>query len=140
MVLVAISINSNFHRPASLVPDIELSLPSTRYFFMKNAVRFLSIFFALVAVFLFITNPDETDFLQEVSKDYGAVHTGMQLGVNDLLQIGTSQHDPSFLWSTYRYEMGDIGVRYFGIGSMIFFQESYVVGMAPPEEEKDPLI
>ena len=107
---------------------------------MKNAVRFLSIFFALVAVFLFITNPDETDFLQEVSKDYGAVHTGMQLGVNDLLLIGTSQHDRSFLWSTYRYEMGDIVVRYFGIGSMIFFKESYVVGMAPPEEEKDPLI
>lgn len=74
---------------------------------------------------LILTNPSEDDFLNKVSMDYGAMHGGMRFSSDDLLMMGESHRVNYLFFSTYQYEFGTIGVRYFGFASSTFQIESF---------------
>lgn len=76
-------------------------------------------------VFMALSNPSEEKFLNRVSSEYGAVHGGMSFSNADLLQMGESRRQSYFIFSTYEYEFGTIGVRYVGFLFSVFHVESY---------------
>jgi hypothetical protein len=84
-----------------------------------------------------VSNPSEQKFLEKVSSEYGAVHGGASFSTADLLQMGESRRQSYLIFSTYEYEFGTIGVRYFGFLFSVFHMESYRKedSLAPQEEE-----
>jgi hypothetical protein len=76
-------------------------------------------------IFMALSNPSEQKFLDKVSAEYGAVHDGTSFSHADLLQMGESRCQSYFIFSTYEYEFGTIGVRYVGFLFSIFNMESY---------------
>jgi len=93
----------------------------SRYYFKALAL------FLVLLLFLFVTNPSESTFLEKVSTDYGQIHAGMNIGVNDLKEMGMSKRSSYLLFSMYQYQFGNIGVRYLGIAANTFFLGTYKV-------------
>lgn len=76
-------------------------------------------------ILMVVSNPSEQKFLEKVSSEYGAVHGGASFSAADLLQMGESRRQSYLIFSTYEYEFGAIGVRYFGFLFSVFHMESY---------------
>lgn len=106
---------------------------------IKRLVRpGIVIFVALIV--MAIGNPSEEEFLKTVSSEYGAVHGGMGFSTAELLAMGESRRQSYFLFSTYEYEFGTIGVRYVGFLFSVFHIESYRKEATPEEDEEGVLV
>ncbi|MCZ4410597.1 hypothetical protein O3Q51_17405 [Cryomorphaceae bacterium 1068] len=90
-------------------------------------------------VFMALSNPSEEKFLNKVSQKYGAVHGGTNFTNADLLQMGESRRQSYFIFSTYEYEFGTIGVRYVGFLFSVFHVESYREE-DPQKKERDEVL
>lgn len=94
----------------------------------------ISLVLLIILLALAFTNPDEHQFLEQVARDYGKIHGGMELNISELLHIGESKRTSYILFSLYHYEFGNIGVRYLGIARGTYFIESYRIS-----QKKDDL-
>ncbi|MEQ8908859.1 MAG: hypothetical protein RIC95_06685 [Vicingaceae bacterium] len=74
---------------------------------------------------LFISNPSQNSYQERLAKDFGQSHAGAKFSLLDLNKMGHSKHQSFLLFSTYQYEFGTIGVRYWGILGQTFFAGSY---------------
>lgn len=83
--------------------------------------HFKKIITASIFALLILGNPSEKRFLLALQKDYGSVHQGMNLGVEELAQIGKSSYRSYIFWSSYEYAFGSIQVKYVGITFMTFY-------------------
>jgi len=99
------------------------TLLGSRY--MRIRILRLGIVIIIGIVFMAVGNPSEPKFLNKVSAEYGSVHGGMTFSNAELLQMGESHRQSYFIFSTYEYEFGTIGVRYFGFIFSVFYVESY---------------
>lgn len=88
---------------------------------MKKALRYISPFLVLIIAVLVFTRPTEDHFLKRISSDYGQLHGGIGITEEMLNEMGESDYQSYFLYSTYHYRFGTIGVAYVGIGGQIFY-------------------
>lgn len=86
---------------------------------MKKSRLLIILLFALGI--LFLGNPTERQYLQQVAHDFGKIHHGMSLNINDLTQMGDSSYQSYLFVSTYAYAFGNIQVTYLGIAFMKFY-------------------
>jgi len=80
---------------------------------------------ALIIIGLGLSNPSQEQFQESIVKEFGQFHGGMTLTVDQLIEMGHGSRDSFFVFSTYQYEMGNIGVKYWGIAGQTFFIKSY---------------
>ena len=93
--------------------------------------RAKQIVFLALAILLW-GNPSERIFIQKVSDDFGQMHGGMRIELNDLLKIGDSSYRSYYLFSLYSYQFGNIQVNYFGLAFVTFYLGSE--GASIPEK------
>ena len=79
----------------------------------------------LLILVLALSNPSQGDYQQRIVYEFGQFHGGMSITVDQLIEMGHGSRDSFFLFSTYQYEMGNIGVKYWGIAGQSFFIKSY---------------
>ena len=83
--------------------------------------HFRKIIVLSILTLLILGNPSEKRFLLALQEDYGSVHQGMNLGVEELKQMGTSSYRSYIFWSSYEYAFGSIQVKYVGIVFTTFY-------------------
>ncbi|MEM6736660.1 MAG: hypothetical protein AAGC64_06860 [Bacteroidota bacterium] len=71
--------------------------------------------------FLILGNPTEYRYLVRLQEDYGSIHQGNTLSIQDLNRIGESAFRSYLFWGFYNYSFGTIQVSYFGIAFMTFY-------------------
>lgn len=59
--------------------------------------------------------------MDRIAADYGQVHGGIKMNAKMLVEMGECEYESHFLYSTYHYRFGTIGVAYVGIGGQVFF-------------------
>ena len=74
---------------------------------------------------LVITNPPESRYLAKIAADYGSGHTGSMMAIEQLQELGSGERTSYGLFSTYRYEFGNVGVSYLGIATYVIQINSY---------------
>ena len=84
-----------------------------------------AVIIGLLIIGLGLSNPTQRQYQESIVAEFGQFHGGMSLSVEQLLKLGHGNRDSFFLFSTYQYEMGNIGVKYWGIAGQIFFIKSY---------------
>jgi len=92
----------------------------------------------LLLLFLALSNPLRKDYLRRLQQDYGNLHAGMSLSEVQLLQMGEAQRRSFIIFSTFEYQFGNIGVRYWGVAGRVFFFESYRHDI--PRQDEAPLL
>lgn len=80
---------------------------------------------ALLIIGLGLSNPSQRNYQESIVSEFGQFHGGMTLSVDQLVEMGHGNRNSFFLFSTYQYEMGNIGVKYWGIAGQVFFIKSY---------------
>jgi hypothetical protein len=85
---------------------------------MKRTILFILLI--LIGI-LVLTNPNRRDYLEEIADDFGSIHAGMELKASQLEMMGSVSHSSFLIFSTFQYQFGSIGVRYWGFGTMIFY-------------------
>ncbi|MEM0938256.1 MAG: hypothetical protein AAF600_00675 [Bacteroidota bacterium] len=85
---------------------------------MKKILNYVVI---CVLGFLILGNPTEHKYLVRLQEDYGSIHQGNTLSIQDLNHIGESAFRSYLLWGFYDYSFGTIQVKYFGIAFMTFY-------------------
>ncbi|MEM7549562.1 MAG: hypothetical protein AAF363_07805 [Bacteroidota bacterium] len=103
---------------------------------MKQKYKISLYLIAALLFLLFLTNPPETQFLYQVSRDYGQIHTGTNITTDALLQIGESKRTSYGVFSLYTYHFGNIGVSYFGIANRVFFIRSNQIETLSPNKKE----
>ena len=82
---------------------------------MKKSNKIIGSVLLLLLLTLFITNPAEEAFLEQVAEDYGSMHHGLTLNTQQLQELGESYSQSYFLFSVHIYQFGSISVSYVGI-------------------------
>ena len=91
---------------------------------MKNKGKYsLILLIALLA--MIFSNPSQEDYQERLSIDFGAFHGGMQLSAEQIVAMGHGNRNSYLLFSTYQFQLGTIGVQYWGIAGMTFFSRSF---------------
>lgn len=85
---------------------------------MKNKLNLIA---AILIGFLILGNPTESRYFNRLQVDYGKIHQGSVLSIQDLNHMGKSKVTSYLLWGFFEYSFGTIQVKYFGIGFMTFF-------------------
>jgi hypothetical protein len=108
--------------------------------FMKNRLIRPGIVILMGIIFMALSNPSEEKFLMRIAVEYGAVHGGAHFNTAELRAMGESRRQSYFIFSTYEYEFGTIGVRYVGFLFSIFHIESYLKKTEPVDEDEGVLV
>ena len=82
---------------------------------MKKYLRITSFLFIAMLLTLFVTNPSEEAFLQKVAEDYGTMHHGLTLIIQQLAELGDSYFTSYMIMGVYTYQFGSITVSYLGV-------------------------
>jgi hypothetical protein len=80
---------------------------------------------ALLIIGLGLSNPSQRHYQESIVAEFEKFHGGISISVDQLLEMGHGNRNSFFLFSTYQYEMGNIGVKYWGIAGQVFFIKSY---------------
>jgi len=79
----------------------------------------------VIILALAFSNPSQRKYQEQIVAEFGQFHGGMSISVDQLLELGHGNRESFFLFSTYQYEMGNIGVKYWGVAGFTFFVKSY---------------
>ncbi|GAA5022808.1 hypothetical protein GCM10011506_00180 [Marivirga lumbricoides] len=88
---------------------------------MFRKLFILVVILSILAVWLV---PKESDYIARIAKDYGSMHSGIQIPQEQLKQMISYQFDHHLFYSEFTCTYGNISVEYHGFFSMIFFVES----------------
>ena len=72
-----------------------------------------------------MTNPPESRYLERIAFEYGGNHIGRVIAVEQLQEMGNGKRISYGIFSSYRYEFGNVGVTYVGIATIIVQTSSY---------------
>lgn len=103
---------------------------------MSKSKAVILIILSGIILILFILRPEEQAYKERIATDYGLAHHGLQIGIEMLEEIGQGQYQNYYLFSTYTYQYGNIGVAYYGLAGYVFFLQSYPADL---KEEEVPL-
>ena len=74
---------------------------------------------------LTLSNPSQEKFQKKLVDDFGQFHGGVSLSIDQIMSLGHGNRNSFFIFSTYQYEMGNIGVKYWGIAGQTIFIKSF---------------
>lgn len=102
---------------------------------MNKAIRVFSIAFALLVIFLIVSNPSQEAFLTRIAEDYSTIHHHSDMKKSELLKIGSGKRTNYGILSFYDYKFGSIYVTYMGVAGSVYYLGSGTSNSNPLEEQ-----
>jgi hypothetical protein len=88
---------------------------------MKKVKSLLLLAACISIIMMWISNPEESIYLNRVSLEYSKHHHNAEISYEMLKQVGKSKRKNYLLFSTYAYKLGNMKFNYIGVANNVFF-------------------